>query len=171
MKAFARQLSAGTEAVVVALSDTEVGKLFPDGALAAREAEKLEFANGVNGLMSKLLRVDTYDPTGGVVLVLERLRSLDFRSAEVERRSAYLDVFVDELEELHTAGFIHGHVRREPGFTSEPWDNIILTNTGLRLIDAGRAILREAVTEGEFDQALRQEREALEAFREYLLHR
>ncbi len=171
MKSYSRQLSAGSEAVVVALSDTEAGKLFPDGTAATAEAETLQAANAVNGLLVRLLRLDTYEPTSSAVLVLERLRPLDFRAVEVERRSAYLEVFTDELEELHAAGFVHGHLQREAGFGSGEWDNILLTDTGLRLIDTGRAVLRDATDEAAFDAALQAERTAVEAFREHFLSR
>lgn len=171
MQSYPRQLSAGTEAVVVALSDQEVGKLFPEGGRATAEAEKLEAANAINGLMVRLLRLDTYEPTGSAVLVLERLRPLEFRAVEVEKRRSFLEVFTDELEELHSAGFVHGHLQRESGFTAAVWDNILLTDTGLRLIDAGRSLLREGADAETFEAVRSRERADLEAFRDHFLSR
>lgn len=168
-KIYPRQLSAGTEAVVVALSDTEAGKMYQQAAAAEAEAARLEFANSVNGLMARLLRVDKFD--GHAVLVLERLHPMDFRSIEVDKRKALLEVLGDELRELHEAGFVHNHLQREAGFTSEEWDNILLTESGLRLIDAGRSMLRHETEEATFDAAIAAELQSLEAFGEMFLVR
>ena len=170
-KLYPRQISAGTEAVVVALSETEVGKMWGDPEAAAAEAANFLYANGINGLMARMLRHDEYAPTGGAVLVLERLYPLDFRTHEVELRRGLLEVFADELHELHAAGFVHGHLQRQTGFTSGAWDNILLTADGLRLIDAGRAILEEESTDDAFERAVDAEESSLQAFSEYFLSR
>lgn len=168
-KIYPRQLSAGTVAVVVALSDTEAGKMYQDADAAEAEAEKLHFANSINGLMNRLLRKDEFETHA--VLVLERLRPLDYRSMEVETRKALLEVLTDELRELHEGGFAHGHLQREAGFTSDVWDNILLTEISLRLIDADRAVLRHEVSEEDFDRAVAADLRALESFREYFMTR
>ncbi len=166
---YPRQLSAGTEAVVVALSDTEAGKMYQDAAAAEAEADKLSFANGINGLLNRLFRKDDFETHA--VLVLERLRPLDFRSMEVETRKALLEVLSDELRELHEGGFAHGHLQREEGFTGGVWDNILLTEISLRLIDAGRAVLRHEVSEEDFDRAVAADHQAVDAFSEYFMAR
>lgn len=168
-KIYPRQLSAGTEAVVVALSDTEAGKMYQQSAAAEAEAARLEFANGINGLMVRLSRLDKFDDHA--VLVLERLYPMDFRSIEVDKRKALLEVLGDELRELHEAGFVHNHLQREAGFTSGKWDNILLTQGGLRLIDAGRSLLRSETEEATFDAAVASELQQLELFGEMLLAR
>lgn len=168
-KVYPRQLSAGTEAVVVALSDTEAGKMYQGRAAAETEATRLEFANGINSLLVRLVRLDAFETHA--VLVLERIYPLDYRALEIDKRKAFLEVLDDELRELHEAGFVHGHLQREEGFTSEEWDNILLTETGLRLIDAGRSLLKSEVGEEAFSDAVAVELEALDAFREYLLAR
>ncbi|RYD53407.1 MAG: hypothetical protein EOP52_04545 [Sphingobacteriales bacterium] len=168
-KIYPRQLSSGAEAVVVALSDTEAGKMYQSAPAAEAESQKLQFANDINGLMVRILRTDVFE--NHAVLVLERLYPLDFRSMEVEKRKNLLDVFVDELRELNEGGFVHGHLRREPGFMSDPWDNILLTEDGLRLIDAGRSVLRQDVPEATYDEALAAEALALDAFREWFIAR
>lgn len=164
-----RQLSSGTEAVVVALSDTEAGKMYQEAADAAAEAARLEFANGVNGLLVRLIRQDQFE--SHAVLVLERLYPMDFRSIEVDKRKALVEVLSDELRELHEAGFVHNHLQREAGFTSGKWDNILLTEGSLRLIDAGRSLLRNETDEATFDAAVVAELQALDLFRDFILAR
>lgn len=168
-KIYPRQLSAGTEAVVVALSETEAGKMYQQPTAAEAEAARLAFANEVNSLLVRLIRLDKFD--NHAVLVLERLHPMDFRSIEVDKRKAFLEVLTDELRELHEAGFVHNHLQREAGFTSGKWDNILLTKSGLRLIDAGRSLLRHETEEATFDAAVAAELQALESFGDMLLAR
>jgi len=53
-------LSSGTNNKVIALSETEVGKLFIDDTRSeiGSEAEKMKFANTVNNLVVKFIRLD-----------------------------------------------------------------------------------------------------------------
>jgi serine/threonine protein kinase len=46
------------------------------------------------------------------MLVMERLYPLDFRSFEVEKRKLIIEVFEDELNELHRQGFVHRDLKR-----------------------------------------------------------
>ncbi|WP_461066363.1 hypothetical protein [Spirosoma horti] len=73
---------------------------------------------------------------------MERLYPLDFRSLEISKRELLLDVFEDELRQLHQAGFVHRDVRRPSDQSGERYDNVFLTNQGLRLIDAGISFRR-----------------------------
>lgn len=55
-----------------------------------------------------------------------------------------------------------------PGLT---FDNIFLTNTGIRLIDVGISALKTQVGARLFDRFVEQERKELEAFRSFFLSR
>ena len=57
-KRYPRQLSWGDNNAVIALTATEVGKLFTGDTRSdiGSEAEKMRFANGVNTLVSKFIR-------------------------------------------------------------------------------------------------------------------
>ena len=45
--------------------------------------------------------------------------------------------------QLHKAGFVHRDIKRPSGLNGEYFDNVLLTNNGLRLIDVGISALRE----------------------------
>ena len=80
-------------------------------------------------------------------------------------------VFADELAALHRAGFVHRDLRRPSNLPGERFDNILLTPTGLRLIDVGISVLRHQVGESFFANYVRIELEELEAFAAFLLGR
>lgn len=77
---YPNRLSAGANNVVVALSEIEVGKLFTDDTRSdiGSEAEKMKFANAVNGLVVKFIRLDYNDQWQAEMLVMERLRPMGF---------------------------------------------------------------------------------------------
>ena len=56
-KRYPRTLSSGANNTVIALSETEVGKLFTGDTRSdiGSEAEKMKFANAVNGLVVKFI--------------------------------------------------------------------------------------------------------------------
>ena len=60
---YPRKLSSGANNTVIVLSDTEVAKLFTGDTRSdiGSEAEKMKFANAVNGLVVKFLRLDYND--------------------------------------------------------------------------------------------------------------
>lgn len=93
-KRYPRTLSAGDNNTVIALSDTEVGKLFLDDTRSdiGSEAEKMKFANAVNGLVVRFIRLDIFGDDSEM-LVMERLYPLDYRAFEFERRELIFDVF------------------------------------------------------------------------------
>lgn len=57
---YPRRLSSGANNTVIVLSDTEVAKLFTDDTRSdiGSEAEKMKFANSVNDLVAKFIRLD-----------------------------------------------------------------------------------------------------------------
>ena len=172
-KRYPRQLSRGANNAVIALSETEVGKLFSADTRSdiGSEAEKMRFANEVNGLVVKFNRLQINETLQADMLVMERLYPLDFRAHEVEMREIWLDVFTDELRELHAAGFVHHDVQRPSNLPGERFDNILLTAQGLRLIDVGISVLRRQVGEAFFSAYVQRELEELELFGKFFLGR
>jgi len=171
-KRYPRTLSAGANNTVIALSDTEVGKLFTGDTRSdiGSEADKMKFANAVNGLVVRFIRLDVF-ANDSEVLVMERLYPLDFRAYEYERRELLLDVLEDELRQLHKAGFVHRDLRRPSDMPGMTFDNIFLTEKGIRLIDVGISALKNQVGERLFERFVQQELQELELFRNYFLNR
>lgn len=87
-KRYPRQLSRGADNAVIALSETEVGKLFMGDTRSdiGPEAEKIRFANGVNDLVVKFKRREASLEVRANMLIIERVYPLDFQAYEVERR-------------------------------------------------------------------------------------
>ena len=170
---YPRQLSSGANNAVVVLSDTEVAKLFVGDTRSdiGSEAEKMKFANGVNDLVVRFVRLDYDENLGAEMLVMERIRPIDYRAYEIERRELWYDVFADELQQLHRAGFVHRDLRRPSNLTGLAFDNILLTERGLRLIDVGISALRHQVGDKIFARYLEVENAELREFRDYLLNR
>ena len=135
------------------------------------EAEKMAFANSMNELVVTFLRLDYHEPTASDMLVMERLYPIDFRAYEIEKRALFLDVFEDELAALHKAGFAHHDLRRPSGIGGQYFDNILLTERGLRLVDVGISVLRRQVGDLLFEKYLAKEKEELAEFRTYFLNR
>ncbi len=170
---YPRKLSSGANNTVIVLSDTEVAKLFTDDTRSdiGSESEKMKFANAVNNLVVKLLRLDYNDDLKAEMLVMERIKPLDFRAYEVEIRELWYSVFEDELLELHKAGFVHRDLKRPSDIGGLAFDNILLTEQGLRLIDTGISALRKQVNEKIFNKYIETERQEMEVFKVYFLNR
>ena len=168
-----RTLSSGANNTVIALNETEVGKLFVGDTRSdiGSEAEKMKFANEVNGLIVKFLRLDVNEEMNVDMLVMERLYPLDFRAYEYERRELWLDVFEDEIAQLHKAGFVHRDLRRPSDMPGLRYDNIFLTEQGLRLIDVGISALQSQVGERLFERFIEQELKEMHEFRTFFLNR
>lgn len=171
-KRYPRTLSSGANNTVVALSETEVGKLFTGDTRSdiGSEAEKMKFANAVNGLVVRFIRLDEFSPDAEM-LVMERLFPLDYRALEYERREMMLEVMEDELRQLHQAGFVHRDLRRPSDMPGFFFDNIFLTQQGLRLIDVGVSALRSQVGDRLFQRFVENELQELEQFRTFFLSR
>ena len=170
---YPRRLSAGANNTVIVLSATEVGKLFVGDTRSelGSEAGKLRFANGVNGLVATFIRLEYNEAIQAEMLVMERIYPLDFRAYEVEIRELQLEVFEDELRQLHRAGFVHRDLRRPSNIGGLSFDNILLTQTGLRLIDVGISALREQVGEKIFHKYVAIELAEMAEFRTWFLER
>ena len=172
-KRYPRQLSRGANHAAIAISETEVGKLFSDDTRSdiGSEAEKMRFANEINGLVVKFLRLEANEALGTDMLVMERIYPIDFRAYEVETREIWFDIFTDELQALHQAGFVHRDLLRPSNLPGDRYDNILLTPQGLRLIDVGISVLQRQVGESFFRAYVQRELEAMELFRTFFLGR
>lgn len=173
MKRYPRQLSAGANNAVIALSETEAAKLFVEDTRSeiGSEARKMRFANGVNDLVCRFIRLDFHEALQAEMLVMERIYPLDFRALEFEKRELLFEVFADELKALHGAGFVHRDIRRLSGLKGQYFDNVLLTSTGLRLIALGVSAVREEVGEKLFEKFVEREAEEVVLFKEYFLNR
>lgn len=172
-KRYPRQLSRGANNAAIALSETEVGKLFSEDTRSdiGSEAEKMRFANAVNGLVVKFVRLEANEALGADMLVMERIYPIDFRAYEVEMREIWFDVFHDEILALHAAGFVHHAIQRPSNLPGERFDNILLTQQGLRLIDVGISVLRRQVGDSFFNAYVQRELEELARFQTFFLGR
>ena len=170
---YPRLLSTGANNKVIAISETEVAKLFVGDTRSdiGSETEKMKFANTINGLISRFIRLDFDEALQAEMLVMERIYPVDYRAYEVEKRELFLEVFEHEINELHNAGFIHRDIKRPSELTGLPYDNILLTNQGIRLIDVGISALRQQVGDKLFEKYLEFEKNELAQFRNYFLSR
>ncbi len=170
---YPRKLSAGANNTVIVLSDAEVAKLYTSDTRSdiGSESEKMKFANEVNDLVVKFIRLEYSVPLQAEMLVMERIRPIDFRAHEVEVRELWLDVFDDELNALHKAGFVHRDLKRPSDIGGLAFDNILLTEQGLRLIDVGISALRKQVGDVIFEKYTETEQREMAEFREYFLNR
>jgi serine/threonine protein kinase len=170
---YSRQLSAGSKNIVIALSETEVAKIYEGDTRSdiGSEAEKLKFANGINDLLVKFQRIDFDEQHNWEMLVMERLYPMDYRSLEFEKRSLLFDVFEDELKELHKNGFVHRDLNRHSNISGDKYDNIFMTDKGLRLIDIGISALNTQVGSKLFEKYRLEELKELEIFKKYFLER
>jgi serine/threonine protein kinase len=173
VQTYPRQLSFGANNYVVALGDKEAAKIFPGDTRSdiGSEAEKMKFANTINSLVVKFIRLDYDETNKWDLLVIERLFAFDYRSEEIEKRELQLEVFEAELKALHEAGFVHRHLNRQPDLRGDKFDNILLTTNGLRLIDVGISALRTQVGDKLFDKYVEVELEELKVFKEFFLNR
>lgn len=172
-KRYPRTLSSGANNTVIALSEKEVGKLFTGDTRSdiGSEAEKMKFANTINGLVVQFIRLDVNEEMDSDMLVMERLFPLDYRAYEFQKRELLLDVFEDELRQLHQAGFVHRDLQRPSNMPGFSFDNIFLTQKGVRLIDVGISALQSQVGDRLFERFVKQELEEVKAFAEFFLSR
>ena len=170
---YPRQLSSGANNTVIVLSDTEVAKLFTHDTRSdiGSEADKMKYANAINDLVVKFIRLDYHDELQAQMLVMERIRPIDYRAYEVEIRQLWLDVFKSDLQKLHKAGFIHRDLKRPSNIGGLAFDNILLTEQGLRLIDVGISIIKQQVGDKIFNKSLEIENQEIQAFEDYFLSR
>jgi serine/threonine protein kinase len=170
---YPRRLSSGANNTVIVLNETEVAKLFTHDTRSdiGSEAEKMQYANAINDLVVKFIRLDYSEALEAQMLVMERIRPIDYRAYEVEIRQLWLDVFKSELQALHKAGFIHRDLKRPSNIGGLAFDNILLTEQGLRLIDVGISVVKQQVGLKIFEKSLEIENQEIQAFEDYFLSR
>jgi serine/threonine protein kinase len=170
---YQRLLSSGENNKVIVVSETEVAKLYVGDTRSdiGSEAEKMKFANNINNLICRFIRLDFDESLQSDMLVMERIYPIDYRAYEVEKRELWVEVFFDELKELHNAGFVHRDIRRPSEISGQAFDNILLTNNGIRLIDVGISALRTQVGSRLFDKYIEIENMELQEFKTYFLSR
>lgn len=170
---YPRKLSSGANNTVIVLNENEVAKLFVGDTRSdlGSEAEKMKFANTINDLVVKFVRLDYNEELQAEMLVMERIKPIDFRAYEIEIRQLWLEVFEHELKTLHKEGFVHRDLKRPSDIQGLAFDNILLTEQGLRLIDVGISALKSQVGEKLFVKQLEIELQELEIFKEYFLNR
>ena len=173
MNKYPLKLSSGANNTVIVLSDNEVGKLFVSDTRSdiGSEAEKMKFANSINSLVVKFIRLDVQTDLQAEMLVMERLYPIDYRAYEVEIRELWLNVFENELYQLHKSGFVHRDLKLPSNIGGLQFDNILLTYKGLRLIDVGISALKSQVGNLIFEKYIEVELEEMKIFREYFLNR
>lgn len=173
MKKYPRKLSSGANNTVIVLNNDEVAKLFTGDTRSdlGSEAEKMKFANTINDLVVKFIRLDYNEELQAEMLVMERIHPIDFRAYEVEIRELWFDVFYDEIKALHKAGFVHRDLKRPSDIQGLAFDNILLTEKGLRLIDVGISALKSQVGDKLFEKQLEIELNEIELFKEYFMNR
>jgi serine/threonine protein kinase len=105
------------------------------------------------------------------MLVMERIYPIDYRAFEVEKRELWVEIFEHETEALHKAGFVHRDIKGPSNLSGLDFDNILHSDKGQRLIDAGISALRLQVGEKLFEKYVENEQKELAEFREYFLNR
>ena len=172
-KRYPHQLSYGSNNPCIALSETEVAKIFSADTRSdiGSEAEKMKFANKINNLICQFIRIDFDEKNKWELLVMERIYPIDYRSYEIEKRELWFDVFQDELMQLHSAGFVHHDLRRPSDIAGERFDNILLTPSGLRLIAVGISALKINVGETLFKKYVEIELQEMKTFHDFFLSR
>ena len=92
---YPRLISSGANNKVIALSETEVAKIFTGDTRSdiGSEAEKMKYANAVNGLVIQFIRLDYDETLRADMLIMERIYPLDNRAYEVEKRELWWNVF------------------------------------------------------------------------------
>jgi hypothetical protein len=189
-------LEHSSNALIVALSETEVGKVFlpakwvwvdvktgepmnflSEGPTCEKEATALQYANTINDLMPKFIRTDTWQTEEGEtcdMIVMERLFPLPIHHFPLPVRAQMMEQFERRLKELHDKQFVHGDLMRPTNYFTrgdQEWmfKNILQTQKGLRLIDAGFGTICQKDNIKMFVHILFRERKEIEYFRDYYL--
>ncbi len=178
-------LEESLHSIIVALSDTEIGKIIlkskyqwvdsETGKPVAflnksptleKEIKALQFANAINDLMPRFIREQTWQTEDGInhdMMVMERLYPLPYNHFDVPIRTIMIDLLELQLKQLHDNDFVHGDLLRPTNYFTrgdKDWmlKNVVQTEDRLRLIDAGFGKIYSKDTSKEFFGCLVQER-------------
>jgi hypothetical protein len=189
-------LERSTNSVIVAFSETEVGKanlpspyvwvngktgkpvdFFNEKPSTDKEIEALKYANAINDLMPKFIRKQTWQDEDGKeyeMMVMERLYLLPIHHFDVPIRTIMMEIFEEKMKELHDGYFVHGDFMRPTNYYTRnnlAWmfNNIVQTSSGLRLIDAGFGMICKKDNTRDFVSILFRERDEIGYFKKYYL--
>ena len=158
-------LEESPNSLIIALSDTEVGKiilppkftlvnvatgepisnLFGEPPTLKKEIKALKFANAINDLMPRFIREQTWQTEDGIehdMMVMERLYPLPYNHFDIPIRTIMIELFELQLKQLHDNDFVHGDLLRPTNYFTrgdKDWmlKNVVQTQNRLKLIDAG----------------------------------
>jgi hypothetical protein len=180
--------------IIVAVSDTEIGKILlpspytwvdtetgkPVDFMNERrtlddEIKALRFANAINDVMPEFIRKDTWQAKDGKeheMMVMERLYILPIHHFDLPTRTLMMAEFAEKMTKLHDNYFVHGDFMRPTNYFNRgdlAWifNNIVQTNAGLRLIDAGFGTICKKDNIKQFVSIMFREREEIGYFKEY----
>lgn len=153
---------------VIVLSDTEVAKVFVSQMAMEIESEKIKHANAVNSLFVKFVREDVDESTDEKLLVMERIYPYELRAFSSGEKMGYMEKFKAQLAELHDSGFVFGDFAKTRSRRSF-CENVMLTKSGFRLVDAGEAMLRGDVGEKNFSKGVKDDLDGLDGFARFVL--
>ena len=138
-------LSKGFNCAVYTTSNEEVvGKLFKGETSPQEEFTKLTIMGEISPIIVKAISIKKVK--GGELLLMERLYPLQPRAIDKATRLTHLEKFFQELNTLHSNGWVHGDIKRPIHACrgdGDQWDNVIPTLEGIRLIDVGEASNKE----------------------------
>jgi hypothetical protein len=157
-------LDESVNTLIVALSDTEIGKVMlprtnqwvdaqtgePVDLLGKQptmdmEIKALQYANNINDLMPRFIRKQKWQDKDGKehdMMVMERLYPLPYNHFDVPIRTLMIELLELKLKQLHDNNFVHGDLLRPTNYFTrgnKDWmlKNVMQTESSLRLIDAG----------------------------------
>lgn len=92
---YPRRLSSGANNIVIALSETEVAKLFVEDTRSdiSSEAQKMKFANSINDLVARFIRLHYDETLQAEMLLMERIYPFNYRAYEIEKRQLWWKSF------------------------------------------------------------------------------
>lgn len=187
-------LEQSSNTIILAISDTEIGKVMlpshlqfvdvatgelvnwlNDGPTFEKEVQALQYANQINDLMPRYIRTQSWKAQNGQehdMLVMERLHPLPIHHFEKPTRAIMMQQFEIKMKELHDNGFVHGDLLRPTNFftrNDQAWmfKNVVQTENGLRLIDAGFGMICNIENIKSFVKILLREQNEIEYFKEY----
>lgn len=196
MKNYPLILENNQNTLIIALSDTEIGKVALPSSLVMidattgkkvnflnkqpsfkKEMDTLKYANTINELMPKFIRQAFWKMENGkkrAMLVMERLTPLPIHHFDLRTREIMMKIFELQIKQLHDNQFVHGDFMRPTNYytrNNKEWmfQNIIQTETGLRLIDSGFSKIRNENNAKYFFDMKYQEQQEIKSFKAYYL--
>jgi hypothetical protein len=195
-EAYPWTIEQSSSSLIIALSDAEVGKVQMPSKLVfvnaitkepvsspfempdiQNEMATLIYANQINDLMPRFIRMQDWELYEGhmvKMLVMERVYPLPIHHFEVSVREGMMEQFEQKMKELHDHHFVHGDLERPTtpfnrGDQAWMYQNIVQTQKGLRLLDAGFGTIMNKDNIRNFVGILMREKTDIEDFKSYYL--